>query len=96
MAKYRLSEDAKADLIRIHQYGTRRFGEVQADKYFYAFFDKFTLIGDNPLIYKAVDHILPGYRQCVCGVDTIYFRIVEGTIEIMSIVGRQDLNEIIK
>jgi len=96
MANYRLSEDAKADLIRIHQYGTHKFGEMQADKYFFAFFDKFKLIAEQPFIYKTVNHILPGYRLCVCGVDSIYFRVVDGTVEIMSIVGRQDINEIIK
>jgi len=34
MAEYRISEVAKDDLIRIHQYGTLQFGEAQADKYF--------------------------------------------------------------
>jgi len=34
MGNYKLSENAKADLIRIHQYGVREFGEAQADKYF--------------------------------------------------------------
>ena len=44
MANYRLSNDAKDDLIRIHQYGVRQFGESQADKYFNTFFEYFDLI----------------------------------------------------
>ena len=41
MANYKLSKLAKEDLIRIHEYGTRNFGEVRAEKYFTAFFDRF-------------------------------------------------------
>ena len=33
MTNYRLSNTVKEDLIRIHQYGVRTFGEKQADKY---------------------------------------------------------------
>ena len=41
MAKYQLSNVAKDDLIRIHQFGTHRFGIKQADKYVESFFDYF-------------------------------------------------------
>lgn len=34
MPQYRISQVAKEDLIRIHQYGTHQFGEDQADRYF--------------------------------------------------------------
>ncbi len=96
MGKYRLSEEAKDDLIRIHQYGVQKFGEVQADRYFSTFFDQFELIASQPLVYQAVDYIRPGYRRCVCGVDSIYYRIVDDTVEIMSIIGRQDVDDILK
>lgn len=33
MGHYRHTEDAKADLIRIHHYGVLGFGETQAEKY---------------------------------------------------------------
>tara|TARA_Y100000815_G_C13344924_1_gene501663 strand:- start:3144 stop:3299 length:156 start_codon:yes stop_codon:yes gene_type:complete len=48
MANYILSNVAKEDLIRIHQYGIQRFGMQQADKYFYSFFDYFEAIAKNP------------------------------------------------
>ncbi len=32
MSNYKLSNEAKNDLIRIHQFGVAQFGEVQADK----------------------------------------------------------------
>ena len=93
MGHYKLTEDAKADLIRIHQYGVLKFGEAQADKYFMAFFDQFKLIADQPYLFPSVDFIRKGYRRSVCGADSIYFRIENNTVEIMSIIGRQDLDE---
>ena len=95
MAKYKLSNVAKEDLIRIHHYGAKLFGIKQADKYFDSFFLHFELIAQNPLGFESVDFIKPGYRRCVCGVDSIFYKIGEEVVEIMTIIGRQDLNELI-
>jgi toxin ParE1/3/4 len=95
MAKYRLSNAAKDDLIRIHHYGVEKFGMAQADKYFDSFFDCFDSIVQRPFSYESVDFIKKGYRRCICGVDSIYFRINKDTVEIMAIIGRQDLNNIL-
>ncbi len=94
MSKYKLSVVAKDDLIRIHHYGVNKFGVKQADKYFNAFFDSFELIAERPLSFESVDYIIPGYRRCVCGVDSIYFRISGELVEIMAIIGRQDLTQL--
>ncbi len=75
MTKYKLSNVAKEDLIRIHQFGVKRFGLNQADKYFDTFFDYFEIIADRPFAFESVDYIKPGYRRCVCSSDTIYFKV---------------------
>ncbi|MCX7548130.1 type II toxin-antitoxin system RelE/ParE family toxin [Xanthomarina sp. F1114] len=93
MAKYRLSNEAKNDLIRIHQYGVEKFGMTQADKYFESFFKYFDIIAQTPFSFESVDYIKNNYRRCVCGIDSIYFKVNEDIVEIMAIVGRQDLNE---
>jgi toxin ParE1/3/4 len=95
MAKYRLSNAAKDDLIRIHQYGVDRFGMSQADKYFDSFFNYFDIIAQRPFSFESVDYIKPGYRRCVCGSDSIYYKVNENIIEIMAIVVRQDLKTIL-
>jgi toxin ParE1/3/4 len=41
-------------------------------------------------LYPAADEIREGYRRSVCGVDTIYYRVVDDAVEIMAIIGRQD------
>ena len=95
MSKYRLSNAAKEDLIRIHQYGVIKFGVVLADKYFESFFEYFNVIAERPESFESVDFIKPGYRRCVCGVDSIYFKINEDIVEIMAIIGRQDLAQLL-
>ena len=96
MASYRLSNTAKEDLIRIHHYGVRKFGIKQADKYYNDFFKSFELIVNQPYSFESVNFIKEGYRRCVSGSDSIYYRIENETVEIMTIIGRQDLNEIFK
>lgn len=93
MGNYRLTIGAKADLKRIYRRGLREHGEVQADKYYNAFFDRFEQLAQQPLLYQAVDDIREGYRRCVCGVDSIYYRLDGETVEIMAIIGQQDINK---
>ena len=93
MASYRVSEEANADLKRIYRRGVREYGEAQADRYFDAFFDRFEELAAQPRSYPAVDDIRPGYRRSVCGVDSIYYRVVDDVVEIMRILGQQDVDE---
>jgi len=96
MVRYRISNEAKEDLIRIHHYGIEKFGVTQADKYFESFFEYFDIIAKRPFSFESVDYIKTGYRRCVCGSDSIFYRLNNGVVEIMAIVGRQDLNSILQ
>ena len=91
MPDYKLSNQAKEYLIRIHHYGVSKFGVKQADKYF----DYFDTIVQRPFSFESVDYIKDGYRRCVCGSDSIYFKINDEVIEIMVIIGRQDIDSIL-
>ena len=93
MAKYKLTKEKKNDLIRIHHFGVKKFGMTQADQYFKSFFEYFDIIAERPFSFESVDYIKKGYRRCVCGVDSIYYKINENIVERIAIVGRQDLNE---
>ena len=95
MAKYRLSNEVKEDLIRIHHYGVEKFGMSQADKYFDVFFEYFDIIAQRPFPFESVDYIKNGYRRCVCGSDSIYYRLNNDVVEIMAVIGRQDINSIL-
>lgn len=95
MAKFIISNTAKEDLIRIHHYEIYKFGITQADKYFDSFFEYFEIISQRPYSFESVDFIKKGYRRCVCGTDSIYFKVNNGLIEIMTIIRRQDLDNIL-
>lgn len=91
MANYRISKDAKDDLKRIYRHGLLEFGQAQAEQYFNAFFERFEELAKQPYLYQAVDDIRVGYRRSVCGVDSIYYRVNDDTVEIMSILAQQDV-----
>lgn len=95
MVEYRLSNSAKEDLIRIHHFGVEKFGMIQADKYFNSFFDYFEMIAKRPFSFESVEFIKEGYRRCPCGSDTIYYRMNDDIVEIMAIVGMQDLQQLL-
>ncbi len=95
MANYRISNAAKEDLIRIHHFGVQKFGMIQADKYFDSFFKYFEIIAERPYAFESVDFIKKRYRRCVCGSDSIFYKINKETVEIMAIIGRQDLKNIL-
>ena len=93
MANYRLSPSAKEDLERIWFYGLEQWGVVEADRYIQALYQRFAELSEQPLLYPAVDEIRKGYRRSVCGGDSIFYRINDSGIEIMAIIGRQDLSQ---
>lgn len=96
MANYKLTPQAEEDLQRIYAHGIREFGEVKADKYFWVFFEQFEKIAQNPNAYPSVQHLRTGYHRSVCGVDSIYYRIRhDGIAEIMTIIGRQDIHDVL-
>ena len=90
MFSYKLNVEAEEDLIRIFEYGISRFGINQANKYYDMLFDCFSKIAFNPFLFPEAFRFREGYRYCVCGVDTIFYRINADEIEIMAIIGRQD------
>tara|TARA_R100001015_G_C4620432_1_gene177349 strand:- start:1627 stop:1914 length:288 start_codon:yes stop_codon:yes gene_type:complete len=92
---YELTESAKEDLIRIHHYGVARFGISQADKYYYNFFTHFELIASNPYSFESISYIKEGYRRCVCGIDSIIYKISGNKVVIISIIGRQDIDQLL-
>ncbi len=93
MGFYKLTHKARADLKRIWLYGVKIHGLQRADQYHQAILDRFAQIADQPYLYQAVDHIRANYRPCVHGTDSIYYRIDGDTVEIMTILGRQDAED---
>lgn len=94
MPKYRISKHAEKDLIVIAQYGDERYGIEASDAYRDKLINRFEALAVKPLRYPPVDHICEGYRRSVCGVNSIYYRVDGADIEIMRVLGRQDLDTV--
>lgn len=92
MGSYRVSESAEDD-YRIWLYGLEQWDVAEADRYIAALYERFSRLAEQPLLYPAVDHIRVGYRRSVCGRDSIYYRIDGADVEIMAVIGQQDLDE---
>ncbi len=90
MFRYKLNIQAEEDLTRIFEYGMGHFGILQANKYYDMLFENFSKIASNPFLFPEASRFRQGYRYCVCGVDTIFYKINDDEIEIMAIIGRQD------
>lgn len=90
MFSYKLNIQVEEDLTRIFEYGMSRFGMLQANKYYDMLFDCFSKIASNPYLFPKAIRFRQGYRYCVCGVDTIFYKINTDSIEIIAIIGRQN------
>jgi toxin ParE1/3/4 len=93
MGSYKLTQKARADLKRIWLYGVKTYGHLRADQYHQGMLDRFARIADQPYLFQSVDNIRAGYRRSVYGTESIYYRINDDRVEIMTILGRQDTED---
>ena len=90
MVTYRLSEEARDDLIGIVKYSVRTWGEDRARKYYWMLIEQCERIAKTPLLYPAVGHIRERYRRSVCSEHSIYYRVAKDHVEINAILRAQD------
>ena len=90
MGSYKLAPEAEDDLNAIWLFGLERFGERQADKFYYELLDQCQAIADSPKQYPAADGIRAGYRRSVYCKHSIFYREQAGFVEVMRIYGKQD------
>ena len=95
MAKYSLQISAVAedDLAGLYIEGLRTWGQAQADRYYDALIEHFDRLCENPLLYRAVDDVRPGYRRSICGRHAVYYRIAGETVEIMAVIKHQNITD---
>lgn len=91
MPEYRLTRAAEQDLLQIAIFGIERFGAVRARSYYQRLMHRFEELAGTPELYQGVDYIRNGYRRSVCGVHSIYYRVDGDIVEIVRVLGQQDL-----
>ena len=89
MPNYKFSETAEADLVRIYHWDSRDTGMNKL----ICISTRSSIILNKSLSTHPVTEIREGYRRSVCGSDNVYYRIADGIVEIMAIVGAQDADQ---
>ena len=49
-----------------------------------SFFEFFDLISQQPFSFESVEYIKLGYRRCVCGIDSIFYKVNNDLVKIMA------------
>ncbi len=91
MYSLNISSAAEADLLNIYFYGVSMFGEAQAEKYYNELQDYFEFIAQNPYSFVQVNHIKKDYRRGVYKSHSIYYKINDKDVIIVSVVSQQDV-----
>ena len=84
------SLDIYLEAGRAHQALKISIAKVANLMYICIFDEHFQKLAEQPLRHPPVDDLRPGYRRSVCGKDSVYYRIVDDSVEITAILGSQD------
>ena len=86
---YRISKKAVSDLEEIWTYTGKKWSAAQADRYYSLIFDEIDYICKNIDTGKSMNHIRKGYRASKIKSHLIFYRVVEGTVEIIRILNEK-------
>jgi toxin ParE1/3/4 len=81
-----LTPRAQADLDEIWDYTADRWGLDQAETYARQLWRAIQAIADNPSRGRECDEVRPGYRQYPSGSHVLFYRLVEGGIDVVRIL----------
>lgn len=82
---------AREDLKNIYDYGVRRWGRKQSDRYLENIKNQLWSLRQQALIGVDRSELLPGVRSLGIGSHIVFYRITTDTAEIIRLLhGRQD------
>jgi toxin ParE1/3/4 len=86
-----LSDQARDDQLNILVYSLNQWGEHQHDVYEAALDQALETLGAYPLIGRARDDLVPGYRSFPVERHVIYYYVTEAAVMVVRILhGRMD------
>jgi toxin ParE1/3/4 len=85
-AHYTLSPRAQADLEDIWQYTTKRWNVEQAETYVRQLANHFAVVASHPEIGMPCHKIRAGYYRFPAGSHVLFYRIIDGGIDIVRIL----------
>lgn len=86
MGKYLLSIAAKQDLLRIQNYTTEKWGNLQASKYLVLLRNRIRWLAEHPYFGKRRDDIFDRLYSYPEGSHLIIYRLRPGKIQIVRIL----------
>ena len=94
MADYVLSGQADRDLIEIYTFSYQRFGEARADAYLLALEERFSILAEQPLLGRRIDHIREGYLRYEHASHSIFYTRRDDDILIVRVLHtRMDIEQ---
>lgn len=93
MIKYRLTPEAKKDLLKIWNYTVKVWGEKKAEQYLLNIETKLKLLAENPELGRKRPEINRGYFSFPADKHIIFYLKDINHIQIIGILhGRMDIN----
>ncbi len=86
MSDFVLSPRAKADLGEIWDYTAEQWDGKQAERYTRLIAAAIQALASVPTRGKACDYIRKGYRKYPVGAHVIFYRVIEGGIDVVRIL----------
>jgi toxin ParE1/3/4 len=79
---YTLTDRALAEIDEIADFTLANWGDGKADAYIEELFDRFEWLGENPMLGRSRDELRAGVRSWRQKAHMIFYRLVDGGIEI--------------
>lgn len=94
MTRFVLSPRARADLDDIWRFTVERWGVDQAEDYLRRLQTAIHDVAERPARGTSCDDVRPGYRRYRAGSHLLFYRLVEGRVDIVRILHqRMDLDQ---
>jgi len=86
VSKITLKPKAKADIAGIWDYSVENWGEEKAETYLRDLWSRIHQVADKPDLALKADIVRAGYRKILSGNHVIYFKEIEGGIDIVRVL----------
>ncbi|MBK9570700.1 MAG: type II toxin-antitoxin system RelE/ParE family toxin [Chitinophagaceae bacterium] len=80
------SKKAVSDLEEIWLYTVEKWSVKQADRYYNLIVDEINYICKNSTAGKSMEHVRKGYRASKVKSHLIFYRVLNGTLEVIRIL----------
>ena len=86
---------AKRDLESIRDFSFENWGAEKAEDYLRRIFHSARELAERPNLGRSRDDVLPGYRSRRVGSHAIFFKVLDGGIEVIRILHqRMDVDDL--